>query len=648
MQPRDPRRVAVEHVAPDVDGGQFAAKRVVGDDVAIEATVFAEGHHHVAAVVEYRRRDEQEWRSARMEPLGNDRFRAHVRFDRLGEYRFRIVGWVDGLATWEDGFLRKLDARADVALEREEGAQHLEELAKRAPEGDAATFTAVAARLRRSTDKRTLAAVHRAVTLAGGLPDWERATVYERTSPIWVDRSRAVCGAWYELFPRSASPDPSRPGTLRDVIDRLSYVAELGFDVLYLPPVHPIGVTHRKGANNAREAKEGEPGSPWAIGAAEGGHTAVHPELGTVADVQQLARAARRHGIDLALDLAFQCSPDHPWVREHPQWFRHRPDGSIAYAENPPKKYEDIYPIDFDTDDWPALWDALAGVVRFWMERGVRVFRVDNPHTKPFPFWEWLIGDVHATDPDVLFLAEAFTRPAVMHRLAKIGFTQSMTYFTWRNTKWELTEYFDELAHGPGAEYFRPNMWPNTPDILHETLQHGSRGTFMARLVLAACGSASYGIYGPPFELMLREPREPGSEEYLGSEKFEVHHWDLDAPHSLRHFIALVNGIRRAHPALHRNHSLRFHGIDNDQLLCWSKRSDDGTDVVLTVVNIDPWHVQSGWVDLDLEALGLDPDAPFTVTDLLTNAHYTWHGRTNFVQLDPASVPAHVFAVTQP
>ncbi|MDQ1519005.1 MAG: hypothetical protein QOI55_78, partial [Actinomycetota bacterium] len=632
MQPREPRRVAVEHVTPDVDCGQFAAKRVTGDVVTVDADVFGDGHNIVAAVVEYRHTEEPEWRAAPMTSLGNDRYRATFSVDRLGEHRFRIIGWIDELATWEQGFIRKVEAQQDVAFDREEGAQHLEAVAKRAGERDAETFANVASRLRRSLDKRTLGALHRAVEHARALPDRDRATVHDRTSPIWVDRPLAICGAWYELFPRSASPDAGRPGTLRDVVDRLPYVAELGFDVLYLPPIHPIGTTHRKGANNTREAVAGEPGSPWAIGSEAGGHTAVHPELGTVADVQHLVRAAKKHHVEIALDIAFQCSPDHPWAREHPEWFRHRPDGSIAYAENPPKKYEDIYPIDFDTDDWPALWEALLDVVRFWMARGIRIFRVDNPHTKPFPFWEWLIGEVQATDPDVLFLAEAFTRPAVMHRLAKVGFSQSVTYFTWRNTKWELTEYFEELAHGPDAEYFRPNVWPNTPDILHETLQHGSRGTFMARFVLAACLSATYGIYGPAYELMLHDPREEGSEEYLDSEKFEMRHWDLDAPWSLRHFIARVNAIRREHPALQRNASLRFHGVDNDQLICWSKRSADGRDVVVTVVNIDPWNTQAGWLDLDLGALGIDSPS-YGVTDLLTNARYDWHGPNNFVQL---------------
>ena len=648
MQPAEPRRVAVEDVSPDVDRGSFALKRVQGDPVTVRAAVFADGHNAVAAAVEYRHADSRRWSDVEMRPLGNDEWTATFEVARGGEYRFQVVAWIDDLATWHDGFCRKLEARQDVTLDREEGARLLEETAKRATGRDAETLTNVAARIRRSTDKRTLVALVKAIVIGRSYPDRSRATVYTRTSPVWVDRKLAAYGAWYELFPRSASPDRSRPGTLKDVIDRLPYVAELGFDVLYLPPVHPIGVTHRKGANNTRDAQPGEPGSPWAIGAKAGGHTAVDPDLGTVEDVKRLVKAARGHNIEIALDLAFQCSPDHPWAREHPQWFRHRPDGSIAYAENPPKKYEDIYPLDFDTEDWPALWDALLDVVRFWIDCGVRVFRVDNPHTKPFPFWEWLLAEVRTSDPDVLWLAEAFTRPHVMHRLAKLGFSQSVTYFTWRNEKWEIEEYFNELAHSPAADYFRPNVWPNTPDILHETLQHGSRGTFMARFVLAACLSATYGIYGPVYELLLREPREPGSEEYRDSEKYEVRHWDLDAPGSLRHFIARVNTIRREHVALHNNRSLRFHHVENDKLVCWSKRSDDGSDVVLTVVNIDPWYVQSGWVHLDLGALGLDGDSTLVAHDLLTNARYEWRGASNFVQLDPGSVPAHIFSLIAP
>jgi starch synthase (maltosyl-transferring) len=459
--------------------------------------------------------------------------------------------------------------------------------------------------------------------------------------PLVVDVERARFSAWYELFPRSTSPDPARAGTLADVVDRLGYVAELGFDVLYLPPIHPIGRSFRKGPNNATTAGPGDPGSPWAIGSAEGGHLAVHPELGTEDDLRRLVREARARGIDVALDIAFQCSPDHPWVTEHPTWFRWRPDGTVQYAENPPKKYQDIYPLDFESDDWPELWQALRGVFEHWIAAGVWIFRVDNPHTKPFAFWEWLITTVKAEHPEVLFLAEAFTRPKVMHRLAKLGFSQSYTYFAWRDTAHELEEYFTELALEDGREHFRPNVWPNTPDILTEHLQHGGRPAFANRIVLAATLSASYGIYGPAFELVEHEAREPGSEEYRDSEKYQVRHWDLDAPHSLRYLITRLNGIRREHPALQHDRGLAFHRSENPELLCYSKASPDGRDVVLCVVNVDPYHAQSGWITLDLAALHL-PGGTTTAHDLLGGGTYTFEDDRLFVILDPWATHAHV------
>ena len=415
---------------------------------------------------------------------------------------------------------------------------------------------------------------------------------------------------------------------------------------MYLPPIHPIGLTNRKGRDNATVAAPGDPGSPWAIGGPGGGHTEIDPALGTLDDFEVLRTTAESNGMELALDLAFQCSPDHPWVSAHPDWFAHRSDGSVRYAENPPKRYEDVLPLDFTCDDHADLWQACLEVVRTWIGRGVRIFRVDNPHTKPFAFWEWLIGAVADTDPDVIFLAEAFTRPAVMHRLAKLGFDQSYTYFTWRNTRQELEEYLTELTRGDGRHYFRPNVWPNTPDILHEFLQHGGRGAFASRFVLAASLFANYGIYGPAFELAEHVAREPGSEEYLHSEKYEVRHWDLDARQSLAPLIARVNLIRREHGALQRDRNLVFHGIDNQQLLCWSKRTDDGSDVVLAVVNLDPRNTQSGWTDLRLDELGVDPDRPFSVVDLLDGRTYRWEGSANYVALDPSGIPAHLFAIS--
>jgi starch synthase (maltosyl-transferring) len=469
---------------------------------------------------------------------------------------------------------------------------------------------------------------------------------------VVVDRPLARCSAWYELFPRSASPDPARPGTLADVQSQLPRIAAMGFDVLYLPPIHPVGRTMRKGPNNAPTAGPDDPGSPWAIGAAEGGHDAVHPELGTLADVTSLAAAAREHGIELALDLALQCAPDHPWVREHPTWFRWRPDGTVQFAENPPKKYQDIYPLEFESEDWLEMFQAVEDVVRGWIAAGVTVFRVDNPHTKPFALWEWLIARIRDDHPEVLWLAEAFTRPKVMHRLAKLGFTQSYTYFAWRSSTWELREYFTELSADDSREYFRPNCWPNTPDILTEELQHGGRPAFVSRLVLASMLAANYGIYGPAFELAEGRAREPGSEEYLDSEKYQVRRWDLAAPDSLEPLITRVNQIRRAHPALRHDWSLRFHSSDNDQLLVWSKTAEgvDATgvagerDVVLCVASVDPNRVQSGWIHLDLDVLGL-PGGPFEVHDLLGGATYRWDGPHNFVSLDPWGSPAHVFQV---
>jgi starch synthase (maltosyl-transferring) len=486
--------------------------------------------------------------------------------------------------------------------------------------------------------------------------DPEQSTTSEIFTVV-ADREKARFSTWYEMFPRSASSDPTRPGTFADVRAKLPYVAHMGFDVLYLPPIHPIGRTGRKGRDGATRAAVGDPGSPWAIGAAEGGHRSVHPELGSLDDFVDLVTAAAARGIDVAIDLAFQASPDHPWVQEHPAWFRHLPDGSIRYAENPPKRYEDIYPLDFDTADWKALWAELLEVVRFWVGQGVKVFRVDNPHTKPFAFWEWMIRLITDEHPEVIFLSEAFTRPAVMQQLAKVGFTQSYTYFTWRNAKWELEAYLNELTRTDVVDYFRPNFWPNTPDILSEALQTGGRAAFLSRLVLAATLSSNYGIYGPAFELQEHNPRSPGSEEYSHSEKYEIRAWDLARPDTLAEFIARVNKIRRDHGALQFNDSLRFHPVDNEQIIAYSKHrvvpvpdGDAGAtqrDVIVTVVSLDHAGVQSGWVDMDLAALGVDPARPYVMHDLLTGARYEWHGSRNFVMLDAAGLAAHLFSLEQ-
>jgi starch synthase (maltosyl-transferring) len=419
----------------------------------------------------------------------------------------------------------------------------------------------------------------------------------------------------------------------------------MGFDILYLAPIHPIGRTHRKGRNNRPVADKGEPGSPWAIGSDEGGHKAIDPELGTLDDFRAFLNKAKEHGLEIALDIAFQCSPDHPYVKEHPQWFRWRPDGTLQYAENPPKKYEDIYPLDFETADWQALWEELKSVFLFWIDQDVRIFRVDNPHTKPFRFWEWLITDVKRQHPDVIFLSEAFTRPKVMYKLAKLGFTQSYTYFTWRNARWDLTEYFTELTQTEVRDFFRPNLWPNTPDILHDYLQHGGRPAFVIRFILAATLGANYGIYGPAFELCEHVPRESGSEEYLDSEKYQARFWDLNRPESLKPLITRLNRIRRQNSALQSDWRLKFHTTGNDQLIAYSKTTEALDNIVVVVVNLDPHHMQSGWLHLPLDDLGLPAHDAYRADDLLTGAHYIWRGAHNYVALNPHSQPAHILSV---
>jgi starch synthase (maltosyl-transferring) len=644
--------VVIEAVEPVVDGGRFATKAVVGDVFVVTADVFSHGHGVVRAIVRHRRPGSRRWSSSPMKHLGNDAFRGEFVPLTVGPLEIEVAAEPDELADWAHDALRRLQAGRPDRFDAELGgrlvavaADDLEGSAgPNALEGSRAVRD-VGSRIAAELDLRALASLQELSDVLAGrkLHDESAATTYRFRAMVGTER--AVFSSWYEMFPRSASPDPRRPGRLSDVIDHLAYVAELGFDVLYLPPIHPIGTTARKGRGNTSPAGPLDVGSPWAIGGAAGGHDAIAPELGTLADFGRLVHEAGRRGIDVALDLAFQCSPDHPWVTEHPEWFRHRPDGTIACAENPPKRYEDIYPLDFQTSDRDGLWRALHAVTKIWAERGVSVFRVDNPHTKPFAFWEWLIAEIKREHPRTVFLSEAFTRPKVMHRLAKLGFDQSYTYFTWRYEKWELTEYFHELAHGPGRAYFRPNVWPNTPDILARSLQHGGRASFIARLVLAAGLSASYGIYGPVFELLWDEPAGPDSEEYLHSEKYEVHHHDLDDPRSLRLLIARLNAARHAHTALQRNAGLRFLPVDNDRIIAWTKQDAGGTDIVIGVVNLDPDWVQSGFVELDAAALGLDDGDPLVVHDVLTDDTYLWQAGRNFVRLDPAGVPAHLLVL---
>jgi starch synthase (maltosyl-transferring) len=637
-------RAVIENVRPQIDCGRFAIKRCIGDTATVEADVFCDGHDLARALLRFRHAAETGWRDIVMQPLGNDRFRAAFPVDRLGEYRYTVAAWADPFLSWRHDLARREDP-ADIEVALEVGARLLEACAARAAASDRARLTQAAQGLRAGApleERRRQALDAELAECAAGYPDPATVAHYSRELRTIVDPVLARCSAWYELFPRSAVEN-GRHGTFADCEKRLAYVAGMGFDVLYLPPIHPIGRSRRKGRNNALEAGPDDVGSPWAIGAAEGGHKAVHPALGTLDEFRHLVAQARAHGLEIALDIALQCAPDHPYVREHPEWFRHRPDGSIQYAENPPKKYQDIYPFDFECEAWPALWEELKSIFTFWVDQGVKVFRVDNPHTKPFAFWEWLIGELKRDHPELIFLSEAFTRPRVMHRLAKLGFTQSYTYFPWRNTRHELTEYYRELAHGSGREYLRPNAWPNTPDILTEYLQFGGRPAFAIRLVLAATLSANYGIYGPAFELAENQPREAGSEEYLDSEKYQIRRWDLNRKDSLREFIARVNQIRRSHVALQHDWNLRFYGTDNDMMMCYGKVDPDGASAVVIVVSLDAHHPQSGWVSIPIEELGVEPDRPYQMHDLLTGARYLWNGRRNFVRLDPHGAPAHVF-----
>ncbi len=595
----------IEDVTPQVDEGRFPARRTPGEQVIVEADIFADGHDVLAAVTRWRRAGDAAWTETPMAPLGNDRWRAAFSIADVTEHEFTVEGWVDRRATWREGLEKKIAAGQDVSSER------LEE------------------RTLPSDDGRS-----------GG-------TRYPRVLRVAVDRERARFGAWYEMFPRSAGSDPARGATFREAEARLAYVASMGFDVLYLPPIHPIGRSFRKGRNNALTAAPGDPGSPWAIGSDGGGHTAVEPALGTLDDFAHFVKAAAGHGLEIALDIAFQASPDHPYVKTHPSWFRHRPDGTIKYAENPPKKYQDIYPFDFESADWPALWLEMKAVIEFWIARGVKIFRVDNPHTKPFHFWEWALGDIRAAHPDAIFLAEAFTRPKIMRYLAKAGFPQSYSYFTWRTTKPDIEAYFTELTQTGVREYMRANLFANTPDILHEYLQAGGRPAFQVRLILAATLGASYGIYSG-FELCENVPLTPGSEEYLDSEKYQIKPRDYEHADSLAELIARINTIRRAHPALQFDRGLEFHETDNPQVICYTKRAPDGTDPILVVVNLDPFSMQHGHIRLPLTGWNVPPDSEIEAHDLLSDETYIWRGDWNYVRLEPQARVAHVIALRFP
>jgi starch synthase (maltosyl-transferring) len=639
-----PPRVIIDAVLPAVDGGRYPVKRALGDLFAVTAHLVADGHDVVAGALVIRPEPGGEWVETPLEPLGNDEYRARVIANEVGRYRYAVEAWVDEYRSWSADLERRVLAGWDVAAELAEGARLAGAAAMRAPWPDSERLHLLAGRLGEEAIpplERAGSALEREyVELVSRYPDRGRAVRSEPELPLIVDPERARFASWYEMFPRSAGSDPARGASLHEAAARLPDIAAMGFDVLYLPPVHPIGSTKRKGPNNALEAAPGDPGSPWAIGSPAGGHTAIHPELGTIEDFDWFVQEAGAHGLALALDIAFQCSPDHPWVHQHPEWFRHRPDGSIKYAENPPKRYEDVYPLDFDTETWAALWAALRDVFLFWASHGVTIFRVDNPHTKPFPFWEWLVAEVKREHPEAMFLAEAFTRPKRMQALAKLGFDQSYTYFTWRNTKAELTEYFTDLTSPPVSDFLRPNLFANTPDILHEYLQVGGRPAFLVRAVLAATLGPAWGIYSG-FELCEADA-VPGTEEYADSEKYQVKVRDWDAPANIKPEIARLNMLRRTHPALQFNHELWFLPLDNDQLIAFMKQDPRGGGHVLVIVNLDVRNTQTGYVGIPLETLGIGADEQFMVSDTLNDRRYLWRGEWNFVRLDPRVEAAHV------
>ncbi len=646
--PGEETRIVIGNVTPQIDCGRFPVKRIVGETVTVEADVFRDGHDQIAGAVRYRQRGAREWQEAPLTFVDNDRWRGSFALEEVGSYEFTVTAWTNTFGSWFRDMQKRVAAGQDVRSELLEGRRLIEAAAARATGVDQQRLQAG---LREAATEDVSAAL--AVMLDDGFaevvqryPDRSAAAMSAPLLEVKVDRERAGFSAWYELFPRSYSTTPGQHGTFRDAARRLPAVRDMGFNVIYLPPIHPIGRINRKGRNNTLVAESGDVGSPWAIGSAEGGHDAIAPELGTEEDFAFFVQTVQELGMEVALDFAIQCAPDHPWVKAHPEWFYQRPDGTIRFAENPPKKYEDIYPINFYGPHQADLWNELLRVVRLWVGRGVRIFRVDNPHTKSVPFWGWLIGEIQREDPGVIFLAEAFTRPKMMQALAKVGFTHSYTYFTWHNTKWELTEYLTELTTTEMAQYYRPNFWPNTPDILHEFLQHGGRPAFKLRFVLAATMSANYGIYSG-YELSENIPVRHGSEEYLDSEKYQVRQREWEQPHSIAPFISRVNQIRREHPALQQTNNIRFVHTDSESIIAYVKQSPDRSDTILTVVNLDPFSTRECQVYVPAWELGLPTGgAPFVAEDLLTDSRYTWHDGGNYVRLDPRHEPAHILRLS--
>ena len=641
------QRVIIKNVRPQVENGQFPAKRALGEKLTVTADIFSDGHDVVIAELLITPPSSRKTEIVPLKLLVNDHWEGSFIPDTLGFYEYTLRGWVDHFATWQRGLRKKFEANQRLHVDLLIGAEIIEKTAAQAKPSQAKKLKSWAQQLKESKDDASgvsLALSEEVTTVMDECYDRTHATPYAKTLKLEVERKKALFSSWYEFFPRSASPIPGKHGTFKDCIRLLPRIAEMGFDVLYFPPIHPIGRINRKGLNNALKANPGDPGSCWAIGSEEGGHKAIHPELGTLKDFTHLLKAAESYDIEIALDIAFQCAPDHPYVKEHPQWFRWRPDGSVQYAENPPKKYEDILPINFETDDWQNLWQELKSVIEYWIDKGVKIFRVDNPHTKSFGFWEWMIKEVRTQHPEVIFLAEAFTRPRVMEWLAKTGFNQSYTYFTWRHSPHEMREYMLELSRTDMRDYYRPNFWPNTPDILTPDLVHGGEAAHIFRFILAATLSSNYGLYGPVYEFGINTPY-PGKEEYLDSEKYEIKHWDWNAHTRIREIITRVNKVRKENPALQQTFDVHFADSSNPAILCYAKADEERKNVLIIAVNMDPYHTQSASVRIPIWELNILHGSSYVVHDLLSGSKFRWHDEWNYVEMNPYLMPAHIFKV---
>lgn len=637
------KRVVIANVVPQIDCGKYPAKGVVDQEFLITADIFTDGHDNVDASVLIKQKKDRSWKEFPMKFINNDHWECSFYPEKTGFYQFQIQGWVNAFSTWKSGLLKKHEAGQYLQVDLQIGASLIEQSASRAAakeKNSILQFSKKITEANNTEDAILVATNDQLASLMNRCKDKELVTVYPQIFEFEIEVRRAGFSTWYELFPRSTAPEPDKHGTFKDVKGLLPRIAAMGFDTLYFPPIHPIGEEKRKGKNNSLIASETDPGSPWAIGNRTGGHKAIHPQLGSLKDFQDLIKEARKHDIEIAMDIAYQCAPDHPYVKQHPQWFKWRPDGTVQYAENPPKKYEDILPFNFETEDWENLWKELRSVVEYWIDKGVKVFRVDNPHTKSFGFWEWMIGEVRKQNPEVIFLAEAFTRPRIMERLAKAGFNQSYTYFTWRNSKKEIEEYMTELTRTDMRYYFRPNFWPNTPDILPPDITYGGENAHIRRLILAATLSSNYGLYGPVYEFGLTQSM-PGKEEYMDNEKYEIKHWDWNAYTRVKELITRINRIRKENSALQDTYNIEFAQTTNEQIVCYVKTDKRTGNQLIIAVNLDSWNTQGAHVTLPLEKTGL-PQGEYIVRDLLSGDKYRWQGAVNFVQLNPYEMPAHI------